>query len=168
MHQRTRATRPSWKNERTTRGDVRKTKWRRLRRRSGIERGPRRLFAFSSPAPVLHLARPPLTHRPPRPSGPRTATTPRCAPSTYIPPRHQSLALLLALFLHLVLHQARLRRFCLLQPLSQRLVPWPFAFLRFNTFLNERKNKYRVLIGSRSRRWSASPILHRRRPPTSI
>ena len=50
------------------------------------------------------------------PSGPRTATTPRCAPSTYIPPR-LAIALLLALFLH-ILHQARLQHFCLLQPLS--------------------------------------------------
>lgn len=33
--------------KRKRRGDVRKTKWRRLRRRFGIERGPRRLFAFS-------------------------------------------------------------------------------------------------------------------------
>jgi hypothetical protein len=41
-----------------------------LRRRSSIERGPRRLFAFSSPVPVLHLADPHASSRTLRALGP--------------------------------------------------------------------------------------------------
>lgn len=87
LHRRTRATRPSWKNERTTR--------RRTKNKMKALAPPLRYWA-RPPAPfcifIPRLRSPPrrLTHSPPRPSGPQTATTPRCAPSTYIPPRRQS------------------------------------------------------------------------------
>lgn len=132
-------TRAAILEKRKRRGDVRKTKWRRLRRRFGIERSPWRLFAFSPFTPRYRPSRccftPFASHPPPltslfasslarsrvrRPFSSRTS-------SLSVPPPTLFLQRLLCVSV-----RSRASR----DPAS-----WLLAFLHFNTFLNGWKNK---------------------------
>lgn len=92
--------------------------------------------------PVLHLA----PSSPSSPFGPSNRYCPSLRSLGYIPPHSPATLLLLTLVNPLPPSRppssARLRRFCRLQPLSLAIAMAVYFFLRFNTFLNERKNKY--------------------------
>lgn len=145
--------RPSWKNERATRRTYEKQNESACAVAPVLSEAPGAFLHFHPPpAPIPFTTSPTFAH----PLAPRVLGL---LPPLAALPRHASP--------HAVSHapsrprrssasarpftEQRLRRFCLLQPLSAGQRHSRFAFLCFNTFLNERKNKYRILIRSRSR-----------------
>lgn len=104
-----------------------------------------------APGAFLHFhPLPPPSHSPPRTlfalraleSLLPLAALPRLYPSTLTSHATPSLTLVNPLPPSRPPSSARLRRFCRLQPLLLVIAMAVYFFLRFNTFLNERKNKY--------------------------